>query len=215
MGLSMEELQSLRQNYKMGQLDEDLCPDLPVELFSLWLKEAINSKCDEPNAFNLSTAVMNKPSARIVLLKGVMDEGITFFTNYNSPKGQQISQNSNVAATFLWLPLERQVRIEGVVQKIPSDQSQEYFSKRPYGSRIGAIASPQGQVVSSRKELEDSFEQTKKKYPEGSFIPCPEFWGGYLIQPTSWEFWQGRENRLHDRIKYEFDQKWIKQRLAP
>lgn len=216
MTITTEALQSLRQNYKQGRLSEHECPEKPHELFAEWVKAAVETNCDEPNAFTLSTVFEGAPSARVVLLKGITDKGITFFTNYNSQKGRQIENTPKAAATFLWLPLERQVRIEGVVTKLSSIESDEYFNRRPHGSRIGALASPQGEIVESREYLEKKFQEVSEKYPEGTFIPRPENWGGYLIAPSLIEFWQGRENRLHDRVRYRLQNAvWIKERLAP
>lgn len=216
MTISPLALQNLRQNYKQGRLSENDCPEKPHLLFTQWLKEAVDSGCDEPNAFTLSTVKDGKPSARVVLLKGATEEGFTFFTNYQSPKGRQISMSPFVSATFLWLPLERQIRIEGIVEKVSSKDSDEYFNRRPHGSRIGALASPQGEVVESREFLEKKFEEVALRYPEGSNIPRPENWGGYILKPQILEFWQGRENRLHDRVQYSLSGAgWIKHRLAP
>lgn len=216
MTISPEDLQNLRQNYKQGQLSEFDCPEKPHELFTQWLKQAVDSNCDEPNAFTLSTIKNGMPSARVVLLKGVSENGLTFFTNYQSPKGKQISTTPAAAATFLWLPLERQIRVEGVVEKVTTQQSDEYFNRRPHGSRIGALASPQGEVVESREFLEKRFKEFALKYPEGSVIPRPENWGGYILKPQLVEFWQGRENRLHDRVQYSLKAGvWVKSRLAP
>lgn len=216
MTITTEALQSLRQNYKQGRLSEFDCPNEPHKLFSDWVKVAVETNCDEPNAFTLSTIFNGAPSARVVLLKGISEKGITFFTNYESQKGKQIALIPKVAATFLWLPLERQVRIEGIVSKLSPAESDEYFNRRPYGSRIGALASPQGEVVVNREFLEKRFQEYLEKYPDGSTIPRPETWGGYLITPTLVEFWQGRENRLHDRVRYRTQgDGWIKERLAP
>lgn len=216
MTISPEALQNLRQNYKQGRLSENDCPEKPLELFTQWLKEAVTSNCDEPNSFTLSTIKEGRPAARILLLKAVSETGLTFFTNYLSPKGKQLSSQPFASATFLWLPLERQIRVEGLVEKVSSQESDEYFNRRPYGSRIGALASPQGEVVESREFLEKKFREFTAKYPEGSVIPRPENWGGYILKPQLIEFWQGRENRLHDRVQYsQGTQGWTKRRLAP
>lgn len=216
MSLSQEELQGLRQSYLKGSLRESDCTALPHEQFERWLKEALSSECDEPNAFTLSTVRKNRPRARVVLLKGFYQQGPVFYSNYLSPKGEEMDEVTYASATFLWLPLQRQVRIEGQVQKVPAEMSDQYFSSRPHGSKIGAMASPQGQVVQSRESLEKLFAEAHKKYPEGSIVPRPVHWGGYVIIPDRWEFWQGRDNRLHDRICYVKEKNaWIKQRLAP
>lgn len=210
------EIENLRVNYQMDSLDEETTHLDPLEQFRVWFSEAVQSKCDEPNAFTLSTINQNRPRARIVLFKGHHEKGIVFYTNYHSPKGHELKDTPFAAATFLWLPLQRQIRVEGRVEKVSDEISDNYFSKRPYGSQIGAIASPQGKVVSSRQELEVAFTHTKKIFPEGAPVPRPKTWGGFVLIPDRWEFWQGRRNRMHDRIIYvEESGRWIKQRLAP
>ncbi len=216
MSLSREELQNLRKSYKLGELSEHHCAPTPKFQFEAWFKEALKSEIDEPNAFTLSTINKGFPSARVVLFKGFQEEGPVFYSNYESPKGQQLTTTPFAAATFLWLPLERQVRIEGRVEKVSVSLSDEYFATRPRGSQIGAVASPQGQVVSSREDLEKRFAEIENRYPKGTIIPRPAHWGGFVIVPTVWEFWQGRRNRLHDRVRYSLkDGAWIKERLAP
>lgn len=216
MTLNREELQNLRKSYKLGALSELHCAPTPRAQFESWFQEALASEIDEPNAFILSTINAGHPSARVVLLKGFEQEGPVFYSNYDSPKGQQLAATPVAAATFLWLPLERQVRIEGRVERVSAAMSDEYFATRPRGSQIGAVASPQGQVVSSREELEKKFAEIEDRYPEGTSIPRPAHWGGFVIVPTVWEFWQGRRNRLHDRIRYRLaGGAWIKERLAP
>jgi pyridoxamine 5'-phosphate oxidase len=216
MALTDTELQNLRKSYKKSALSESSCLAEPLAQFQLWFQEAMNSEVDEPNAFILSTVEGGAPRARTVLLKGHQEQGIVFYTNYDSPKGQQAAKNPSAAATFLWLPLQRQVRIEGELKKVSTALSDQYFSSRPRGSQISAAASPQGQVVESREVLEKLFAETQSKYPDGVAIPRPPHWGGYTLIPMAWEFWQGRENRLHDRIRYRLqDGIWIKERLAP
>lgn len=216
MTIIREELQNLRKSYMLGDLSEHRCAATPMGQFETWLQEALKSELDEPNAFTLSTINEGRPSARVVLLKGFETDGLIFYSNYQSPKGQQLSTTPFAAATFLWLPLERQVRIEGRVQKISPSMSDAYFASRPHGSQIGAVASPQGQVVNSREDLEKKFAEIEGIYPEGTPIPRPAHWGGFVIIPSVWEFWQGRRNRLHDRVRYRLEAgAWIKERLAP
>jgi len=216
MELSQENIQNLRQDYRAAQLAEaDVHPD-PILQFQHWFNEALNAQLYEPNVMTLATSDrFGRPSARIVLLKGVDQDGFVFFTNYESSKGQQLLENPQAALVFFWAELERQVRIEGVVSKVPEHVSTAYFHSRPVGSQIGAIASPQSKVITNRSLLEDKVEALKNQY-EGQEIPRPSNWGGYLVEPSKIEFWQGRSSRLHDRILYELtDGSWIINRLAP
>lgn len=209
-------LENLRVSYQAAELDVKDCLSNPIEQFDKWFKEANNSKCDEPNAFVLSTVKNNQPRSRVVLLKGLQNDQFIFYTNYKSAKGDEISLNDKVAMNFLWLPLQRQVRIEGVVSQVSSDLSDSYFMKRPRGSQLGAIASPQSKKVKDRKELEELFSQIEKKFETVEQPPRPAGWGGYGITPTYIEFWQGRNNRLHDRICFERTSNgWEIYRLAP
>lgn len=209
-------LENLRVSYQDAPFDIKDCHQDPTTQFDLWLEHAIATKCDEPNAFVLSTAKNNKPHARVVLLKGLHQNDFVFYTNYKSAKAHEIETNDNVAMTFLWLPLHRQVRIEGVISKVSEDISEDYFHKRPRGSQLGAIASPQSSKVKSRDELEKLFQEAEKKYAGVEKLPRPVQWGGYRINPTYMEFWQGRNNRMHDRICYEKKgSSWELHRLAP
>lgn len=207
-------LEELRVNYKNSELEiHDLAIN-PVDQFKKWLSEAISARCDEPNAFTLSTVEGDQPRSRVVLLKGILNGSFVFYTNFESDKGRELQTNPKVAMNFLWLPLERQVRIEGVVKKAPDEVSDEYFKSRPLGSQIGAIASPQSQVIESRELLEKRVREIESRPFEK--IQRPSNWGGYIIEPHYFEFWQGRSNRLHDRISYELTQEnWCLQRLAP
>ena len=214
--MTQEELQQLRQDYAKHSLDEtDINPD-PVEQLKEWIKEALSAQVPEPNAFSLATVDADgRPHNRVVLLKGMDERGIHFFTNYASDKGQEMDENPNVSACFLWLELERQVRVDGVATKLTEKENEEYFKVRPYKSQIGALASNQSEIVESRSALEARFLQLEQQYEEGE-VPKPETWGGYAIKPSSFEFWQGRRSRLHDRIKFELDgEKWITKRLSP
>ena len=209
-------LQDLRVRYQAAKLDISDCRSVPLEQLDQWIKEAIESGCDEPNAFVLSTIRGKRPRARVVLLKGIQQDKVIFYTNYNSAKGEEIKKNEKVSMTFLWLPLQRQVRIEGTVVKIDSKISNEYFNSRPRGSQLGAIASPQSKKVKDRAELEKLFANTEKKFSKVAVLPRPKNWGGYAVIPDYVEFWQGRDNRLHDRVCFELKKKsWKLFRLAP
>jgi pyridoxamine 5'-phosphate oxidase len=209
-------LQSLRVSYQAASFDIEDCNPNPGLQFDKWFDEALKAKCDEPNAFILSTVTNDQPRGRVVLLKAIENGQFVFYTNYHSAKGQELNSNSKVAATFLWLPLHRQVRIEGTIVKVAENISDEYFHKRPRGSQIGAIASPQSQEIKSRAELERMFSEIDKKFSTEQTLPRPNNWGGYAIIPTYFEFWQGRNNRMHDRICYTKQKSsWSLLRLAP
>lgn len=211
-----ETLENLRVSYQASSLDIPDCHPDPFKQFDKWFQESVKSQCDEPNAFVLSTIKNNKPRSRVVLLKGIIENKFVFYTNYESSKGIEINENSNAAFNFLWLPLQRQIRIEGILSKVSNDQSNEYFQKRPRGSQLGAIASPQSKKVNSRQELESLFENAEKAYEGLEKIPRPNHWGGYQLEATYIEFWQGRSNRMHDRICYEKNNsQWNIYRLAP
>jgi pyridoxamine 5'-phosphate oxidase len=211
-----ETLENLRGDYRKTSFDVADCNPNPELQFDAWFENAVTSKCDEPNAFVLSTIALGKPRARVVLLKGIRQGKFIFYTNYKSAKGSELDNNSNVSMTFFWLPLHRQIRIEGTLNKIDPHFSDDYFKKRPRGNQIGAIASPQSQKVSSRAELEKYFHETEIKYTGQTELERPSQWGGYEITPNYFEFWQGRDNRMHDRIIYEKDSKgWSLSRLAP
>jgi len=205
------------KQYELYRLDKsDLDPD-PIIQFKTWFDQAVNAGIIFPNAMTLATSGKNSiPSARMLLLKSYDKKGFVFYTNSNSRKGTEILENPYGAICFWWDKLQRQVRIEGVISLISQDEAETYFKTRPRGSRIGAWCSDQSKVIGSRKELEDEFAKYDKKY-EGKEIPKPEYWNGYNLNPHSIEFWQGREDRLHDRLKYRLDQtgNWIIERLAP
>jgi len=216
MELTKENLQNLRQDYRSAQLNENDVQADPMKQFEKWFADAINAQLYEPNVMTLATADSDsKPSARIVLLKGFDENGFVFFTNYESKKGQELIENPQAALVFFWAELERQVRIEGVVSKVDAQTSTDYFHSRPLGSQIGALASPQSTVISDRSILEEKVAELTAKY-EGQEIPRPSNWGGYLLEPTYLEFWQGRTSRLHDRIAYDLSEGgWVISRLAP
>ena len=209
---------AIRRNYSMQALTEDSVLDNPVEQFKVWLQEAITAEAEEPTAFVLSTvdASTGQPSARVVLLKDVDEIGFTFFTNYQSRKGKELALNPLACITFFWPALERQVRIEGNIEQIPPQASDDYFHSRPKGSQIGAWASPQSQEIESRKVLEESGNYFASKFADAEIVPRPMHWGGYRLIPTNVEFWQGRPDRLHDRIMFErTNGNWNLKRLAP
>ena len=211
-----KDIASIRRDYQMASLDEAASAANPMDQFTHWWEDATTSNIDEVNAFVLSTVDANRaPASRVVLLKGYTPEGFIFFTNYDSDKGKEIAANPNVAMNFFWKELERQVRITGTIKKISAEESAEYFHSRPLGSQVGAWSSPQSQVIPNRAFLEKSFEENTEKYKEG-IVPLPPHWGGYIVHPTQVEFWQGRSSRLHDRIRYNFENhQWTKVRLAP
>jgi pyridoxamine 5'-phosphate oxidase len=210
-------MQDLRRDYKSGELLESNIQQSPFEQFQVWFNDALGGKILEPNAMTLATCDHNKPSARIVLLKGVDARGFVFFTNYQSRKGNDIENNPHAALLFFWDALERQIRIEGVVERIDRENTEIYFKSRPKDSRIGALASPQSTVIENREVLEQKMNALKEQYSNNDEIPVPPYWGGYRLVPHYFEFWQGRRSRLHDRIVYEkqTDANWTTYRLAP
>ncbi len=212
----MDNLYQMRQEYAAGSLNEAEMPQSPLKVFKEWLKYAIESGLSEPNAMTVATATTDgKPSARVVLLKEVNDNGFVFFTNYLSRKGRELIVNPETAIVFDWHDIERQVRVEGRAEKLSAEESEAYFNERPEDAKIGAWASPQSKIVKDREELEKLQEEIEEQF-DNIPIHRPSHWGGYLIRPSVIEFWQGRPSRMHDRIVYyKTEDGWTKHRLAP
>jgi len=206
---------NIRSDYRLKGLHESELDENPLNQFKIWFDEVIQSELSEANAMLLSTVSNGRPSGRIVLLKGVDETGFTFFTNYASKKGEEIEANPQVALTFFWKELERQVRIEGSIEKTSEIDSDDYFAIRPRGSQIGAWVSHQSEVVENREFLEEKLKTFEQEF-EGVPVPRPPYWGGYRVIPDYMEFWQGRPSRLHDRLAYVLkDGVWTTERLSP
>jgi pyridoxamine 5'-phosphate oxidase len=205
----------LRKSYERAELDENAAAAQPLRQFELWLQQAIEAEIPEPNAMTLATvAADGRPSTRIVLIKGMDERGLVWYSNYNSRKGQELSGNPMAALQFHWVELERVVRIEGRVEKASDAEADAYYATRPLDSRIGAWASPQSQVISSRAVLVAQAARYAAQFALQP--PRPPHWGGYRLLPDRWEFWQGRKSRLHDRLRYRLDGgNWLRERLAP
>lgn len=214
----MEDLSDYRKSYEKSALLETSIPEDPINLFHQWFHEVEDfGGIEEVNAMTVSTIGLDGfPKSRVVLLKKYSEEGFIFYTNYNSEKGKAITNNPNVCLSFFWHSMERQVIIKGIAQKTPTNISDGYFESRPDGSKLGAIVSNQSEVIPSRASLEEKLKQLEFDY-QGKEILRPEFWGGFLIKPVEVEFWQGRPNRLHDRIRYQLqpDYSWKTDRLSP
>lgn len=207
---------SIRKDYQLASLDESQVGDNPIDFFAKWFDEAQQAKVHEVNAMTLATIDKNNfPDARIVLLKGFDEKGFTFFTNYNSQKGQSLLANPKAALVFFWQELERQVRIQGLVEKLSDIENDDYFNSRPDASKLGAWSSPQSQIISERAFLDENFQRYKLQFQQIP-IPRPTHWGGYRVIPNTIEFWQGRSSRMHDRIVFQREgASWKKTRLAP
>ena len=198
----MKNLADFREEYKMGELHESEMIENPLEQFKLWMQNAIDNKLSEPNAMAVATATPDgKPSLRVVLLKDLNEKGFVFFSNYQSRKGKELEENPHAAVVFDWHPIERQVRIEGRVEKLPAEESDLYFSARPQSSQIGAYVSPQSEIVKDRDALDQLYLEGVQRFA-GKTVERPSYWGGYIVIPEVFEFWQGRTGRLHDRIVY-------------
>jgi len=210
------DLHNIRESYNFDSLDIDKVNRDPLIQFKTWFEQYKSLAVKDYNAMVVSTVHDNLPENRIVLLKEIRENGLVFFTNYQSAKGKALAANPNISALFFWREQERQVRVSGQVVKIPPFESKQYFATRPYLSQIGAAASEQSEPIASREALEEKFNAFTSKFPEGSTVPMPDEWGGYLIQPTKFEFWQGREGRLHDRLVFSLESNdWLIQRIQP
>lgn len=212
-----KDLKDYRKSYEKGELLENDIPSDPMELFQSWFHLADEAdSVEEANAMSISTVGKDlAPKSRIVLLKSYSREGFTFFTNYESQKGKDLSENPKCCISFFWPSLEKQIIIQGEAKKLPQQESKDYFQSRPRGSQLGAKASDQSSVIPSRNYLEERLAELEEKY-EDSEVPKPDHWGGYLIKPISFEFWQGRKSRLHDRIQFSREEEnWKIERLAP
>jgi pyridoxamine 5'-phosphate oxidase len=209
------DLKDLRKSYDRGTLDETDAGSAPLALFQRWLADAVAAKLLEPSAMTVATVGPDgRPSTRVVLLKSVDERGLVFYTNYRSRKGRELEANPVAAVQFHWPELERVVRIEGRVERTSAEESDAYFATRPLDSRIGAWASPQSEVIANRGVLVGNAAKVSATY--GLNPPRPEHWGGYRVVPDTWEFWQGRRSRLHDRVRFRLDgDRWVKERLAP
>ncbi len=212
----MNQLETLREPYHSRPFDESALPGEPVALLGAWLEEAINASIPEPNAMALSTVdSLGQPSSRMVLLRGLSDDGLVFFTNLTSRKAIEVADNPQVALLFYWQPMHRQVRILGQIQPCDDEVSDRYFATRPRAHQIGAWASPQSATIPDRQAIEENIRRYEKLF-EGRDVPRPGFWGGYQVVPHHVEFWQGQENRLHDRFRYQRTSAgWKIERLAP
>ena len=213
----MSNPQDIRKSYQRAELnDSELAKD-PFDQFSQWWKDALDANFNEPNAMTLATvSAAGQPSARTVLLKGISKHGLEFYTNYESKKAIEMEENPKVALLFFWKELERQIRIEGAVEKVSRERSKEYFQSRPLGSQIGAWASPQSRRIEDRDELDNAVANIEQKFIGQDPLPLPDHWGGYIVKPYLFEFWQGRMDRLHDRFEYNLENNsWMVHRLAP
>jgi pyridoxamine 5'-phosphate oxidase len=211
-----QKIAALRREYYSAPFDEDSVGGDPIAQFKKWFAESVRAEQADPEAMTLSTvSAGGEVSARVVLLRGLDERGFVFYTNYESRKSRDLIANPRAALTFYWSSLNRQVRIEGAVEKVSRQESEEYFQARPHGSQLGAWASPQSQEIAGRTSLDRMFTEVEQRF-SGQPIPCPPFWGGFRLKPARIEFWQGRENRLHDRILYALgDDGWRISRLAP
>ena len=220
MKIDKDYIESLREDYSKGVLEEHQVLTDPMKQFERWFSEAIAAQLPEPNAMTIATASSKGvPSARTVLMKGLDDRGFIFYTNYESKKGRELIENNHASLLFFWPELARQVRVDGIAQKLSKNESQDYFNNRPHGSKLGAMSSNQSSVIENRAVIEDKYAELESIHEGQEFIEVPDFWGGFLIAPYRIEFWQGRSNRLHDRLQYSLEKEeprvWKIERLAP
>ncbi len=216
-GLTREEVEKLRRDYKGKGIEKESVYDDPLKQFEEWFQVAVESDLIDSNAMTLATAdAQGRPSSRVVLLKGYDERGFVFYTNYKSRKSEELDKNPHASMCFYWKEFERQIRIRGQVERLPYEESKSYFDTRPRDSQIGAWASIQSDVVKNRAELESNYKKYKEQF-EGQKVPLPEFWGGYVLKPAVYEFWQGRPSRMHDRLEYikNEDGQWEIRRLSP
>lgn len=210
-----DQINSIRRDFQSKPISKKDVPESPLNLLHEWLDAAIKAEIKDPNAFTLATVKNGQPDSRVVLLRDAHEEGLQFFTNYSSKKGEDLVRNNRVSMNFFWADLDRQIRIHATIDKLSSEQSDAYFASRPRASQIGAWASSQSNELKSRKTLETRIKELEARF-EGQAVPRPEFWGGYLATPNYYEFWQGRESRLHDRIVYQqAGDNWQIKRLFP
>lgn len=209
-------LNQIRRDFADKPLEEQSVNDNPFLQFSVWFEEAVNAQLLDPYAMLISTVdEIGQPHSRVVYLRNISDEGMVFYTNYNSQKGKNISASNKIAITFFWVELERQIRIEGTVKKVSEELSDKYFAARPRESQLGAWASNQSETIKNRAELEENLKHFTEKF-KGVDVPRPPHWGGYIVEPTKFEFWQGRPSRLHDRLIYtKNNNEWVISRIAP
>jgi pyridoxamine 5'-phosphate oxidase len=215
--MNSNEIAALRKDYTSKTLNIEDVDSNPMAQFATWFDEAVASQVTEPNAMTLATATLSgTPSARVVLLKGIEENGFIFYTNYESRKGQELQENPKASLLFCWLDLERQIRIEGTVEKIDAAKSDTYFHSRPRLSQLSAKVSPQSQIIESKSILENKLEALQLEFEISKEIPRPDNWGGFIVKPVAIEFWQGRRSRLHDRVLYKcIDGRWVTSLLAP
>lgn len=218
--MDLDDLMAMRRQYRNDGIDEAALPSAPMPLFRRWLADMIAAELPEPNAMVVATADPDgRPSTRTVLLKEYGDDGFVFYTNYGSRKGRELAANPAASLLFPWHALDRQVIVTGTAERVPAARTEAYFRSRPYGSQIGAWASEQSSVIRSREDLEKRYAEVEARHPEGTAVPVPPFWGGFRVVPDAVEFWQGRENRLHDRMRYRREggpeAPWVLERLSP